>query len=405
MVLAAKALNTYGQLLCTGTRPCSGFGKQLPIHESASQIGYRQANCTSGRKYSQQLYPENRGNASVAEKILSVDCFAQHRIVGCNVQSDHGSYQVIDRAFAGFIHSHAQIRRLAGGFEWTEGPVWFADSGCLLFSDIPANRIWRWCETSEVGQRHSASRINLFRYPSGFANGHTRDRQGRLITCEHGGRRVIRTEYDGKTTVLADSYQGKRLNSPNDVVVKSDGSIWFTDPHYGIISDYEGHRAVEELSCNVYRIDPSSGQIDAVATDFDCPNGIAFSPDEKLIYISETGRADDPEPDCHIRVFEVEQERNLKSGRVFHKVDAGVADGLRLDTDGNIWTSAGDGVHCVASDGRLLGKIPSARGCFQSLLWRSRPAATLYNLNHIGLYSKGEPRWSSTPLKLRGIDP
>lgn len=176
----------------------------------------------------------------------------------------------------------------------------------------------------------------------------------RLISCEHGTRRVTRTEWDGTVTVLADSYQGKRLNSPNDVVVARDGAVWFSDPHYGIMTDYEGSRAEQELPCAVYRIDPQGG-IEAMVTDMACPNGLAFSPDESLLYVADTGRmfSDDPQ---HIRVYDMEAGRPLR-GRLFHKISPGCADGFRIDSDGNLWSSAGDGVQCLAPDGRLLGRL------------------------------------------------
>lgn len=254
-------------------------------------------------------------------------------------------FEVIDRVFAGYMLFHAPVKQLATGFNWVEGPVWFGDANCLLFSDIPNNRILRW--TPGIG-------VSVYREPSDFANGHTRDRQGRLISCQHGTRSVTRTDYDGRIIVIADSYNGKRLNSPNDVVVKSDGSIWFTDPHYGIVSDYQGHRSVEELPCNVYRVDPD-GTIEAVVTDFSCPNGLAFSPDESKLYIADTGRAGSGDPQ-HIRAFDV-SGKTLSGGGIFHKISNGAADGFRLDTDGNIWSSAADGVHCIAPDGHLMGKL------------------------------------------------
>ena len=180
--------------------------------------------------------------------------------------------EIIDPAFSHFVMHNAPLQKLASGFDWVEGPVWFGDADCLLFSDIPNNRIMRWGPTSG---------LSTYRAPSNYANGHTRDRQGRLVSCEHGTRRVTRTEHDGSITVIADSHDGKRLNSPNDVVVASDGAIWFTDPHYGIMTDYEGYRAEQEQPCHVYRVDPS-GTIKAVITDMMCPNGLAFSPDESL---------------------------------------------------------------------------------------------------------------------------
>jgi gluconolactonase len=253
-------------------------------------------------------------------------------------------FEVHDPAFAPYVIGNAPLKRLATGFDWAEGPVWFGDHGCLLFSDIPSNRILRW---SEEG-------LTTFRAPANHANGHTRDRQGRLVSCEHGTRRVTRTEWDGAITVLAEGWQGKKLNSPNDVIVAQDGAVWFTDPHYGIMTDYEGHRAAQELPCQVYRIDPS-GRIEAMLSDMACPNGLAFSPDESRLYVADTGRMFQADPQ-HIRVYDMQGGRPV-NGRVFHTVTPGCADGLRVDADGNLWSSAGDGVHCIAPDGRLLGKI------------------------------------------------
>ena len=253
-------------------------------------------------------------------------------------------FEIEDPVFATYVLGNAPVKRLATGFDWVEGPVWFGDQQCLLFSDIPNNRILRW----------GADGLTTFRQPSNYSNGHTRDRQGRLVSCEHGTRRVTRTEWDGQITVIADSYAGKPLNSPNDVVVARDGSIWFTDPHYGIITDYEGFRAAQELPCSVYRVDPS-GRIDAVITDMACPNGLAFSPDETRLYVADTGRMYQPDPQ-HIRVFDMVGGKPV-NGRVFHTIDPGCADGIRVDTDGNLWSSAADGVHCIAPDGRRLGKI------------------------------------------------
>jgi gluconolactonase len=198
----------------------------------------------------------------------------------------------------------------------------------------------------------------VLRTPSNFANGNTRDRQGRLVSCEHGGRRVTRTEIDGAITVLADHYQGKRLNSPNDVVVRSDDSVWFTDPTYGIKSDYEGYRAdPEQPTRNVYRLDPQTGEIDAVVTDFGQPNGLAFSPDETILYVADSSSSHDPDAPRHIRAFDVKDGRHLVNSRVFCNLDNGLPDGFRVDVQGNVWTSAGDGVHCFGPDGKLLGKI------------------------------------------------
>ncbi|MGH6762342.1 MAG: SMP-30/gluconolactonase/LRE family protein [Phyllobacterium sp.] len=258
-------------------------------------------------------------------------------------------YEVHDPRFRSLIIPCAQLDELYSGCRWAEGPVWFQDANSLLWSDIPNQRILRWVPDSGV---------SVFRAPSNFVNGNTRDRQGRLVSCEHGGRRVIRTEIDGSITVLADRYQGRRLNSPNDVVVRSDGSIWFTDPTYGIMSDYEGYKAEpEQERRNVFRLDPATGMLDVVASDFGQPNGLAFSPDETKLYIADSAASHDENVPRHIRVFDVIDGRALASGRVFCTIDNGVPDGLRLDVGGNLWTSAGDGVHCFAPDGTLLGKI------------------------------------------------
>lgn len=253
-------------------------------------------------------------------------------------------FEIHDPAFATFVMGNAPLKRLATGFDWVEGPVWFGDQNCLLFSDIPNNRILRWSEDG----------LTTFRQPANYTNGHTRDLQGRLVSCEHGGRRVTRTEWDGTITVIADSYDGKPLNSPNDVIVARDGAIWFTDPHYGIMTDYEGYKSPQELPCQVYRVDPS-GRIEAVITDMMCPNGLAFSPDESRLYVADTGRMFTADPQ-HIKVFDMVAGRPV-NGRIFHRIDKGCADGIRVDTDGNLWSSAGDGVHCIAPDGQLMGKI------------------------------------------------
>lgn len=258
-------------------------------------------------------------------------------------------YEIRDPRFRQLIVPSAGLDELYSDCRWAEGPVWFADLNCLLFSDIPNQRMLRCSPRGEV---------SVFREPSNFTNGNTRDRQGRLISCEHGKRRVTRTEIDGSITVLADSFDGKRLNSPNDVVVRSDGSVWFTDPTYGILSDYEGYRAEpEQPTRNVYRIDPSSGALSVVADDFRQPNGLAFSPDETRLYVADSARSHDETAPSHIRVFDVEDGSRLANGRVFCDLDNGIPDGLRIDTAGNVWTSAGDGVHCFAPDGTLLGKI------------------------------------------------
>lgn len=258
-------------------------------------------------------------------------------------------YEIHHPSFRDMLLPGAELEELHTGCRWTEGPVWFGDLGCLLWSDIPNQRMLRWIP--EHG-------VSLFRAPSNFANGNTRDRQGRLVTCEHGTRRVTRTELDGSVTVLADRYRDRRLNSPNDVVVRSDGTIWFTDPTYGILSDYEGYKAEpEQPTRNVYRLDPATGALEAAVDDFVQPNGLAFSPDERRLYIADSGGSHGQDGPRHIRVFDVVDGRRLTGGEVFFEVDNGVPDGLRVDARGNLWTSAADGVQCVSPEGRLLGKI------------------------------------------------
>jgi len=256
-------------------------------------------------------------------------------------------FVTLDPRFNALALKNAALECLAEGFRWLEGPVWFADHNCLLFSDIPNNCIMRWTEAG----------VTLFRTPSHFSNGQTRDRQGRLITCCHQTGAVIRTEFDGRITVLVDSYEGKRLNAPNDIVVKSDDSIWFTDPHYGINTDYEGGKRAAELPPRLYRLDPA-GALHIAADDFEGPNGLCFSPDESLLYVTDTGRQFVPDSPRHIRVFALDADgATLASSRIFHKIEPGAADGIRCDLVGNIWSSAADGVHCLAPDGTLLGKI------------------------------------------------
>ena len=260
------------------------------------------------------------------------------------------NYVVLDERFKQVYVGSASLERLFTGSRWAEGPAYFSAGRYLVWSDIPNDRMLRWDETSgETG---------VFRHPAGYTNGHTVDRQGRLVSCEHGGRRVSRTEHDGSIITIADSWQGKRLNSPNDVVVKSDDSIWFTDPAYGIDSDYEGWKAESEIgACHVYRVDPITGSCEIVADDFVRPNGIAFSPDEQQLYIADTGGSHVPNGPRHIRRFDVGSDGSLSGGEVFAICEAGMFDGFRFDTSGRLWTSAGDGVHCYDPDGTLLGKV------------------------------------------------
>ncbi|MEM6590113.1 MAG: SMP-30/gluconolactonase/LRE family protein [Pseudomonadota bacterium] len=258
-------------------------------------------------------------------------------------------FEVIDPRFEACLIGHARVERLWTGARWSEGPAWFAAGQYLVWSDIPNNRMLRFDATD--------GSVSTFRQPSNNSNGNTVDREGRLVTCEHLARRVTRTEHDGTLTVLADSFEGKRLNSPNDVVVKSDGSVWFTDPSYGIMMDYEGDRAESEIgACHVYRVDPS-GEIAQVTDDYVKPNGLAFTPDETVLYIADTGATHDAGGPKHIRKHAVGADNSLSGGDVFAECSAGLFDGFRLDRDGHIWTSAADGVHCYDPDGSLLGKL------------------------------------------------
>jgi len=251
-------------------------------------------------------------------------------------------WEKLDDRFAG-IRGDSLLERLWTGGRWVEGPVYSAAGRYLLWSDIPNDRILRWDETSY--------QVSVFRNPAGNTNGHTRDTEGRLVSCEHGNRRVTRTEHHGGITVLAHEYDGKRLNSPNDVVVKRDGSVWFTDPAYGIDSDYEGHQAASEIgACNVYRVDPQTAQVTLVADDFERPNGLAFSLDETLLYVADTRRN-------HIRVFPVDRNGDVGASKLFTDCTSGVFDGFRLDNTGRLWAGVGEGVHCFDPDGTLIGKL------------------------------------------------
>ena len=258
-------------------------------------------------------------------------------------------YQILDDRFRDLVLPNVRLRKISGGHLWTEGPVWFPAHQCLLFSDIPNQKIFRWmCDGS----------VNEFRDHSDFANGNTRDMNGCLVTCQHGSRTVTRTEHNGKITTLADGFEGRRLNSPNDVVVKTDGSIWFTDPTYGILSNYEGYKATPEQEFNnVFRLEPETGIVESVAQDFRQPNGLAFSNDEKLLYVTESGSSHDATIPAVIRVYDVVGESALGNGRDFAEIDNGLPDGIRVDCYGNVWSSAADGVHCFDPGGKLLGKV------------------------------------------------
>ena len=260
-------------------------------------------------------------------------------------------FSVFDPRFHKVTLPNVHVEKLYTGCRWAEGPAWFPAGRYLVWSDIPNDRMLRWDETD--------GSVSVFRQPSMNSNGNTVDREGRLVSCEHRSRCVSRTEFDGRRTVLADRYDGKRFNSPNDVVVKSDGSIWFTDPSYGIDSDYEGESAPNEIGArNVYRIEAHNSRITMVASDFVQPNGLAFSPDESVLYIADTGVTHVMDGPRHVRRFTVSDDGgSISGGEVFATCPAGLFDGFRVDVHGNLWLSAGDGVHCHASDGSLLGKI------------------------------------------------
>jgi gluconolactonase len=254
-----------------------------------------------------------------------------------------------DRSMEGLLAANVRLERLWTGAKWAEGPAYFHEDDSLVWSDVPNNRMFKW--TRKDG-------ACIFRSPSQFANGNYRDLQGRLVSCEHLGRRISRTEPDGNVITLVGHYDGKRLNSPNDVTVRTDGTIWFSDPNYGIMSNDEGYMAPSEVgSNNVYRFDPGSGEVSVVADDFEKPNGLAFSPDADRLYISDSSRSHDPNGKHHIRVFDVVDGRHLKNSRVFAVIEPGIPDGFRIDRHGNVFTSAGDGIQVYSKAGKLLGKI------------------------------------------------
>jgi len=264
---------------------------------------------------------------------------------GCNL------IEIDDPRMRRVLAPESRLERLCTGAEWGEGPVWLDAWQCVLWSDIPNDRILRWS---------AADGVTVFRAPAEFTNGHYLDLQGRLVSCSHGRRAIERTEPDGSVTVLVDRYRGGRLNSPNDLVVKSDGTIWFSDPPYGIASDREGHAAPSEQAANhVFRFDPASGQLDAVTALVQEPNGLAFSPDERLLYVSDTSAALRTDGGGHhqIMVFDVVDGRRLENGRVFAVVEPGLPDGFRVDANGWIFTSSQDGIQVYHPDGTRLGKI------------------------------------------------
>ena len=277
--------------------------------------------------------------------------------------------EVLDPAFESMVPPNAALERLHTGSRWCEGPVWFGDSRCLLWSDIPGDRILRWCEENGV--------VSVYRSPSHNSNGHTRDRQGRLISCEHATGRLSRTEHDGRITVLMDVFEGRRLNAPNDVVVHPDGHIWFTDPGYGILLNYEGGKATPELPANLYRLDPATGEACVAAAGIEKPNGLCFSPAGDRLYVSDTGASHKAGHPRRILVFDVGADQRLENERVFCSMGEAFADGLRCDLGGNVWAAAGwagegsDGIHVFAPTGRLIGRIhlpePASNLCFGGL--------------------------------------
>jgi gluconolactonase len=288
--------------------------------------------------------------------------------------------RILDPSFAKYRLNLAKVERIASGMRWAEGPVWFGDGRFLLWSDIPNNRIMKWEE--ETGE------VSVFRKPSNNSNGNTRDRQGRLVTCEHDARRVTRTEYDGSITVIADAFDGKPLNSPNDAVCPADGSIWFTDPPFGILGFYEGHVAEPELPTNIYRWDPNTKKLAVATGDVRRPNGLAFSPDESKLYVVEAGAT----PRV-IRKFDVGRDGALTGGDVFITAEAeGTPDGLRVDVDGNLWVGWGmgreglDGVSIFNPEGKPIGRIDLPERC-ANLCFGGRYRNRLFMCGSTSIYS------------------
>lgn len=262
------------------------------------------------------------------------------------------TYEILDPRFSRLIIGPARLEKLHTGMRWAEGPVYVPAAKSLLWSDIPNNRLMRYDETD--------GSVSVFEQPCGNQNGHTLDHQGRVIACEHSGRRVSRLEHDGRWTTLVDRFEGKRLNSPNDVVEKSDGTIWFSDPTYGIDSEYEGDAAPSEIGAsNVYRYDPKSGNLAAVITDLLKPNGLAFSPKEDILYVADTGKTHKSDHPATITAYWISPKAESISRKgVFATLEDGLYDGFRVDRAGNVWTSAGEAVACYAPDGTLIGRIP-----------------------------------------------
>ncbi|MBI2775735.1 MAG: SMP-30/gluconolactonase/LRE family protein [Chloroflexi bacterium] len=286
----------------------------------------------------------------------------------------------LDPSFADIVPASARLVHQATGAIWSEGPVWLAADGAILWSDIPNDRVLRWSPDAAPA---------VFLAPAGFQNGHSLDLDGSILACSHGDRRIERLSLDGTRVPVVDRFRGARLNSPNDLVVKSDGTIWFTDPMYGIESDREGHRAESEIGdCLVFRHDPATGELDAVSDWLEHPNGIAFSPDESTLYVSDTSGARLPGGNHHIVAFDVIDGRRLADPRIFYVAEPGLADGFRLDEHGNLFTSAGDGIHVVAPDGRLLGRMPVPEVA-SNCVFGGRDGRTLFITATTSLYSVG----------------
>ena len=259
-------------------------------------------------------------------------------------------FEAYDQRFNTLLRADSRLECLASPARWAEGPVWLPGEDAVVFSDVKANRMYRW---------NRDGKITIFREQANYANGNTLDRQGRLISCEHGRRGLSRTDSDGVARILVDRFDGKRLNSPNDVVVKSDGSLWFSDPPYGIVGDAEGFKSESQIiGCYVYRFDPETGEITAVATDVQRPNGLAFSPDESRLYVADMSIVDFPlQGRRHLLVYDVIEGRRLSNPRVLAQIEPGIPDGFRVDQCGNIFCSCEDGILVLAGDGQRIGKI------------------------------------------------
>jgi gluconolactonase len=291
-----------------------------------------------------------------------------------------GDITVLDQRFASLIIGHAKLEKLWTGSRWAEGPAYFPAGKYLIWSDIPNDRLMRYDETD--------GSVSVFWQGCGNHNGHTVDHQGRLISCEHLARCVSRVEHDGRRTVVASHWQGKRLNSPNDVVVATDGAIWFTDPTYGIDSEYEGDAAASEIGAsNVYRVDPASGSVEAVVTDRVKPNGLAFSPDGKLLYVADTGRSHVPDLPVTITRYPVQKDgKSVGKGETFATLQTGFYDGFRLDRHSNLWTSAGHDIHCYGPDG-TLGIVIEVGEIVGNLCFGGRKRNRIYICGQTSLYA------------------